>query len=145
MAIYPREDPRTALPQLEKRIAELEEERADYVVEQGTNGNFTYRKWYSGIAELWGTTDTATYNLTSQYGGTYYGTYSLYIPTGIFASITSISINRANGGNGTVWVSPYSEYSSIVSNGAIGCYISNGTTWSGASLAFSIQVKGRWK
>ena len=26
MAIYPREDPRTALPQLEKRIAELEEE-----------------------------------------------------------------------------------------------------------------------
>lgn len=26
MAIYPREDPRTTLPQLEKRIAELEEE-----------------------------------------------------------------------------------------------------------------------
>ena len=26
MAIYPREDPRTALPQLEKRIAELEVE-----------------------------------------------------------------------------------------------------------------------
>lgn len=26
MAIYPREDARTALPQLEKRIAELEEE-----------------------------------------------------------------------------------------------------------------------
>lgn len=26
MAIFPREDPRTALPQLEKRIQELEEE-----------------------------------------------------------------------------------------------------------------------
>lgn len=27
----------------------------DYVVEQGTSGNWTYRKWNSGIAELWGT------------------------------------------------------------------------------------------
>ena len=78
MAIYPREDPRTALPQLEKRIAELEEKAKDYVVEQGTDGNFTYRKWYSGIAELWGTTDTATYNLTSQYGGTYYNHFNFY-------------------------------------------------------------------
>lgn len=28
---------------------------ADYVVEQGTDGIWTYRKWNSGIAELWGT------------------------------------------------------------------------------------------
>ena len=28
---------------------------ADYVVEQGTSGIWTYRKWNSGIAELWGT------------------------------------------------------------------------------------------
>lgn len=25
----------------------------DYIVEQGTSGNWTYRKWYSGIAECW--------------------------------------------------------------------------------------------
>lgn len=27
---------------------------ADYVVEQGTSGIWTYRKWNSGIAECWG-------------------------------------------------------------------------------------------
>lgn len=27
----------------------------DYIVEQSTSGNWTYRKWYSGIAECWGT------------------------------------------------------------------------------------------
>jgi hypothetical protein len=27
---------------------------ADYVVEQDTSGNWTYRKWNSGIVELWG-------------------------------------------------------------------------------------------
>ena len=27
---------------------------ADFVVEQGTSGIWTYRKWYSGIAECWG-------------------------------------------------------------------------------------------
>ena len=26
----------------------------DYVVEEGTDGMWTYRKWYSGIAECWG-------------------------------------------------------------------------------------------
>ena len=27
----------------------------DYIVEQGTSGSWTYRKWNSGIAECWGT------------------------------------------------------------------------------------------
>lgn len=37
---------------------------ADYVVEQGTDGIWTYRKWNSGIAECWGYTSvpSATYN-----------------------------------------------------------------------------------
>lgn len=28
--------------------------KADYIVEQGTDGIWTYRKWNSGIAECWG-------------------------------------------------------------------------------------------
>ena len=36
--------------------------KADYVVEQGTSGIWTYRKWNSGIAECWGTkTATGTF------------------------------------------------------------------------------------
>lgn len=31
----------------------LNKEDNDYIVEQGTSGNWTYRKWNSGIAECW--------------------------------------------------------------------------------------------
>ena len=37
-----------------KEIAEKLGLIADYVVEQGTDGIWTYRKWNSGIAECWG-------------------------------------------------------------------------------------------
>lgn len=37
-----------------KEIAEKLGFIADYVVEQGTSGIWTYRKWNSGIAECWG-------------------------------------------------------------------------------------------
>ena len=33
---------------------------ADYIVEQGTSGMWTYRKWNSGIAEVWGKHSVAT-------------------------------------------------------------------------------------
>jgi len=113
------------------------------VIESGTNGIWTYRKWSDGTAELWGTTQAATYNITNQYGGTYYTSASISVLTGIFQSIDSVSINRANGGQGTVWVSPYADYSTII-NGTLSMFISNGVQWPNASLAFSIDIKGRW-
>ena len=117
---------------------------ADYVVEQSTSGNFTYRKWKSGLAELWGTTTSANYNMTTSYGGTYYGTATVTIPTGIFTSVTAVSVNRANGGQGTVWTSPYGSYANVVSSGQITMYISNGTSYSNAPLSWSVMVYGKW-
>lgn len=113
------------------------------IIDSGTDGIWTYRKWSDGTAELWGTTQTATYNIANQYGGTYYTSTSIPVLTGIFKSIDSISVNRANGGQGTVWVSPYADYSTII-NGTLNMCISNGVKWPTASLAFSIDIKGRW-
>lgn len=118
--------------------------KEDYIVEQGTSGVWTYRKWNSGIAELWGTTNTANYNMTTSYGGTYYGTATISIMSGIFESINSLTVNRANGGQGTVWVSPYCSYTNV-KNGSISMYISNGTSYSNAPLSFSVNIKGKWK
>lgn len=50
---------------------------ADYVVEQGTSGIWTYRKWNSGIAECWGKS-SGTFNITTTWG-------SLYISSGQYA------------------------------------------------------------
>ena len=44
---------------------------ADFVVEQGTSGIWTYRKWASGIAECWGTSDIVTITSWNQWGGMY--------------------------------------------------------------------------
>lgn len=45
---------------------------ADYVVAQGTTGKWTWRKWASGIAEMWATFDTDTLAMTAQTWGALY-------------------------------------------------------------------------
>lgn len=44
----------------------------DYVIDQGTTGKWTWRKWASGIAEMWATFDTDTLAMTSQTWGPLY-------------------------------------------------------------------------
>ena len=46
---------------------------ADYVVEQGVSGMWTYRKWNSGLAECWGTSSEVTVSSSqwSAWGGVY--------------------------------------------------------------------------
>lgn len=46
---------------------------ADYVVEQGTSGKWTYRKWNSGIGECWGIFSTDNITVSSAWGQVYYG------------------------------------------------------------------------
>jgi hypothetical protein len=49
---------------------------ADFVVEQGTSGIWTWRKWYSGVAECWGK-NIVTLDITNPWGNTlYYGQVS---------------------------------------------------------------------
>lgn len=48
---------------------------ADYVAEQGSNDFWTWRKWASGIAELWGIFGTNTLAVTNAWHGVYYGTW----------------------------------------------------------------------
>ena len=43
----------------------------DYVVDQGTSGIWTFRKWASGIAECWGTVAPAAHSITSAWGSIY--------------------------------------------------------------------------
>lgn len=48
---------------------------ADYVVEQGSNDFWTWRKWASGIAELWAVSGIDQIAITSAWGSMYYGTW----------------------------------------------------------------------
>lgn len=44
----------------------------DYIIAQGTTGKWTWRKWASGIAEMWATFDTDKLEMTEQTWGSLY-------------------------------------------------------------------------
>ena len=86
---------------------QLSENLADYVVEQGTSGDWTYRKWNSGVAECWRTWTSAAFAPATAVGGFYgrvlpnSGTYSL--PSGLFVSAPIMSANLTEWGSGYFW------------------------------------------
>lgn len=47
----------------------------DYIAEQGTTGVWTWRKFESGIAEMWGIFSADTLAVTNAWGSVYYGTW----------------------------------------------------------------------
>lgn len=65
----------------------------DYVVEQGTSGKTTYRKWNSGVSEVWYYEDLGTMALTTSMAGGVYSNSNCNsrgaaFPSGIFLSGT---------------------------------------------------------
>lgn len=57
---------------------------ADYIVEQGLTGKWTWRKWASGIAEMWATFDVGKLEMKTQTWGALYT-----------ASWMGIAVNKA--------------------------------------------------
>ena len=45
---------------------------ADYIESQGTTGKWTWRKWHSGVAEMWAKFDAPSLTMTSQTWGPLY-------------------------------------------------------------------------
>lgn len=74
----------------------------DYIVDQGTDGIWTYRKWNSGIAECWGYTATASIACTSQWGNGYYSALqTVNFPYMLFnASPRSVQLQIWDNGGG---------------------------------------------
>lgn len=83
---------------------------ADYVVEQGSNNFWTWRKWSSGIAELWAVSWIDQLQISSAWGSMYYGTW-MDLPINVearkypFAFITAPSVSASySGGYSDAWL-----------------------------------------
>ena len=62
----------------------------DYIVEQGTDGDWTYRKWNSGIAECWGTKSES--KALSSWGSWYYVRIDgIDYPTNLFTTLLNVT------------------------------------------------------
>lgn len=83
---------------------------ADYVAEQGSNNFWTWRKWSSGIAELWAVSGVDQIAITSAWGSMYYGTW-MDLPSNVtarqypFAFISTPSVSASySGGDKDAWL-----------------------------------------
>ena len=117
--------------------------KTDYIVEEGTSGIWTYRKWNSGIAECWGT--KSENKSISSWGGWYYVRIDgVNYPTGLFTTLTSVSgsLQWAGGDLVSGLTTRPSAYN-VTAPHAIGIR-PNSTSGTHSATAFWYAV-GKWK
>ena len=118
----------------------LEALKTDYVVEEGTSGIWTYRKWNSGIAECWGYISVTSTSTSTSYGALYYGSQKTQaFPTGLFNDFPKfVNAQAFDNGNGTqASVSTWSKDSM-----SFYPYGVHNTT---LNIGYTLEAKGRWK
>ena len=111
----------------------------DYVVEQGTSGIWTYRKWNSGVAECWGhysTTETH-YTTLSPFTG-YYG-YCYFIEN-FFIAPPNVQYTGKCGSGFTI-----AALGGRQDSKDFFVWYLLSTQSGSTSIDIDIQAKGRWK
>ena len=111
-----------------------------HIVETGTSGIWTWRKWSDGTAECWGL-DSRSRAMTNSFDNAYYADITaISFPSGLFTSAPTVTASRANIGNTTGLVT--------VSIGVDATKV-YGYAYSATSLtttvAISFHAIGRWK
>lgn len=113
---------------------------ADYIVEQGVSGIWTYRKWASGIIECWGQTDIGAVGITNTTGGQYYSNtqYLDYPP--LANQVDHVSLSAYS----DVTVYTLSEY--WLANSKIAYRLMTGYQVTTPDVTrVSVYVMGRWQ
>lgn len=114
---------------------------ADYIVEQGTSGIWTYRKWNSGIAECWGYW-TTTSTFPNAFGGAYESADSLKenLPSGLFIEVAPLFSGSVSTSNGAWLENPRA------STTGVSTYVLNIVKQTSAiEVGIYAKVTGRWK
>ena len=113
---------------------------ADYIVEEGQSGIWTYRKWASGVAECWGTPTASEIASGSLYVDS---TYTLPIEflnnnyAVTFGGVTNTSAQRN--------VPVPTVYSTTTTSLTVRKWRNINDTSGGASPSMSINIHGLWK
>lgn len=115
--------------------------KADSVVEVGTSGIWTYRKWSSGIAECWGKyTATISHYYSTGNGWFAYQTGSISLPSNLFISNPLLVLADGYIGNG-FYIGTRVSVATTTAVDLIGLGSASGSQ----SCIFFICVKGTWK
>lgn len=115
----------------------------DYIVEQGTSGIWTYRKWNSGIAECWGSV-YAQKDCTSAWGSVYdSGTAtSQPFPSGLFTSAPTLTLTAAGHSTATLQLE---TSGAVLAERTCNYYYTMPYSATGVQATVYFQAIGRWK
>ena len=120
------------------------DEAADYIVEYGTSGIWTYRKWNSGIAECWGKTAATTYTFSSTSGYAYYVGTGFNLPSGLFNTVTCGFAERAQGTGSNPSNTLITVNVNNLTTTTLGVFVQS-TIQGSQSITISCRVEGTWK
>lgn len=119
-------------------------EEADWIVEQGYEGIWFWRKWNSGIAECWGITAVKTYACTAQSGNLWYTSDTFNFPTNLFTQIIAGFSNRVRGTGSTPSNALVTISGRFLSTTTFSVWVYTPQSTS-QSLSICLFAKGRWK
>ena len=126
--------------EIENELTQVDEKLSvDYIVEEGTSGNWSYRKWNSGIAECWGKhnfTDTTS----KAWGSLYRFQNPIIINYPFEFKEIPIETYGSNGG-ATIFLTTHTSNSKTNSCAYNICYHSNTTI----SIDINLYIVGKWK
>lgn len=116
----------------------------DVIVEEGTSGTWTYRKWSSGIAECWG---TYSYTPTkwNAWGSLYEAIGSSYIasyPTGLFSE-RPLSVTAVRADSRGLLIETFTTGTKDHTDGHVGVRPNSSATLS--AISFDVHAIGHWK
>ena len=115
---------------------------ADYVVEQGTSGIWTYRKWNSGLSECFGGLNVSPTSPSSE-GSLYFKSVGVAYPTGLF-----LEKPYATSGVMADWISGITQAWSSSTKDKFNGYLwvaHNSALNGNYSFMIKLHVTGRWK
>jgi hypothetical protein len=117
--------------------------KVDYLIEQGTSGNWTYRKWNSGIAECWlPGWNPGSYTCGTARGSLYSGgNLSLTFPL-TFTSYPAVTSSVSLGTDAyVVWL----QFNGLGTSTAQCRIVSSGSVAANSNYLISVYAIGRWK
>lgn len=115
---------------------------ADYVVEIGKSGIWTYRKWNSGIAECWGIYSASGVNLTANHYSGFY--YSASISVSLPFTFAAAPVGTYSGGctDYITFVTPTGQPTTTQARFWIACLDAGAKS---CSVSVGMMIHGRWK
>ena len=112
---------------------------SDFVVEKGTSGIWTYRKWQSGISECWGSQDATPTTMTA-FDRVYYFDTEVAFPANLFVNgVYDVQTTVFSKNGGLYWASPYNCSTEKTTVRVMGgdSTVRTSTIW--------YSIKGKWK